>query len=268
VFETTELEPREIDSLATYEWLAGYTYTVVITGYPNTDPLVLSTEVGTETVSTVGTPSPEEYQLRVIHALPDVGPLAVEMNGSPIVSDLAAGTSTDYITLPLDSVELTIREVGTDEPLLSETFIPTDAIRSTLFIYGSRAEPHTQIARDTLFEIPTNASRLRLFHGAPLQPALVAVYQQPSTPDESGTPESTGPAIARPISESIGFGLASEAQDLPAGTYDLQILDHDSQIAVVTMPGVTFERGVFYELLVLPDASGQGVHPVVIPHYD
>jgi hypothetical protein len=264
IFETTDKEPSEIDSLPATEWLAGYTHTIVVTGYPNSDPLVLSTEVGTETETGTGTPSPSEYQLRVIHALFDVGPLTIEMNGNPIVTNLTPGTSTDYITLPIDSVELTVSEVGVGEPLLTESFVPEGLIRATLFIYGSRTDAYTQVARDLMFEIPINASRLRLFHGAPLQPALVALYTQPPAPDD----EDSATPVPQPISESISFGLASEEKDLPAGTYDLQIVDHDTRSAVVTLPGITLEKGTFYDLLVLPNADGQGARALLVPHYD
>lgn len=267
-FQTTESQPREVDILAEYEWFAGTTNTIVITGYPNTDPLVLSTEVGTEEEASEDTASPEEYQLRVIHALPDVGSLDIEMNGSPIARSLASGASTDYITLPIDSVELTFRETGAADPLLDETFTPPDAPLVTLFIYGSRDEVLIQIARDTLFEIPINVARLRVFHGAPLQPTLVVGYLEPPLVADDATQEVTEVTIDHPLSEAIPFGVPSEAKDFAPGTYELRFVDNDTQNPVFSMPDTTFEQGVFYDLLILPDSSGLGINPVLIPHFN
>jgi hypothetical protein len=54
---------------------------------------------------------------------------------------------------------------------------------------------------------------------------------------------------------------------IPAGTYDVRILENETAILVLMVEDATFEPGVFYDMIILPDASGLSVDPVLIPYF-
>jgi hypothetical protein len=60
--------------------------------------------------------------------------------------------------------------------------------------------------------------------------------------------------------------VVPDPQAIPAGTYAVQIVEKDTGTVVLTVPPVTFESGVFYDLLLLPDSSGLSLSPVLVPH--
>jgi hypothetical protein len=69
-----------------------------------------------------------------------------------------------------------------------------------------------------------------------------------------------------PLSSTAEFGLPSNPQDFPAGTYTVRILESGSTVVVMTLSSMTFEPGVLYDLLLPPDASGLSLNPVLIAH--
>jgi len=68
-----------------------------------------------------------------------------------------------------------------------------------------------------------------------------------------------------PLSPPVEFGLVPNPQAVPAGTYGVRIAEKATGSVVLTVPQITFESGIFYDLLLLPDASGLSLSPVLIP---
>ena len=69
-----------------------------------------------------------------------------------------------------------------------------------------------------------------------------------------------------PLAEPAQFGQPTNAYEFVAGTYTVRILEHDTSLLVLSVPEMTFEAGVAYDLLLLPDASGLSLNPVLIAH--
>ena len=68
------------------------------------------------------------------------------------------------------------------------------------------------------------------------------------------------------MSEPASFGLATAPQSVPAGTYDVRIIESQTAILVNTLRSVTFDDGASYDLVILPDASGLNVNALLVAH--
>jgi len=268
-FPTTEAEPRLIDTIETRDWATGTAYTIVLTGYPNTEPLVLETEVGVDaslTVDDVLEPDTSSFDttanthaVRVVNALSGSGPIDVEISGAVSWTAIAPGTGTAYQTVEDEQVALVIRNAGAEDTLLAQDMYWGDARQLTLFVFSSDEDIRAQAMTDSILEIPRGKTRLRLFHGVPDQPRLAVVPTTP--PPGEGTP-SFAPI---PLTDAVDYGQASDPADIQPGTFDLTVLDYDNNLTVATMQGVTLEERAFYDLVLVPDSSG-GVNPVLISH--
>jgi hypothetical protein len=283
-FQTTDgAEPRQVDVLSARDWPAGYAYTIVITGHPDTEPLVFKTEVGVDSTVMGGEGlivreegsedaglAAETFEMRLIHALPDTGAVDLEIDGVPIFEDVQPRTSTPYDILSTDSSVMVVRSSATGDKLLREDITWTGAPKLTLFVFKDETRIRYELATDERFEIPGGQARLRVLHAAPAKPTLQLTRQilPTATPAPSPEEEVTPlPPEEEALSEVAQFGFPTEPMVIPAGTYDVRILENETAILVLMVEDATFEPGVFYDMIILPDASGLSVDPVLIPYF-
>jgi hypothetical protein len=282
-------DQHEIDFLQERAWDSGYAYVIVVTGTADVEPLVLETEVGTATLAAGGAgssvtvptaPALATFQIRLVNALPEATPLDLLVNGTLIFESVQHATGTAYHTLPAEPKQVSVRATDSGATLIDDQIaLPSSSGPTplTLLVYRDHGDARYQIIADPAFMIPEGQALLRVIHLAPDRLTLIvtrltpptAVPETPGgTPEGAPTPSGEGlqPPGEEPLSPGVDFGVIPDPQAVPAGTYAVRIVEKNTGTVVLSVPQVTFESGVFYDLLLLPDASGLSLSPVFMPH--
>lgn len=275
-------EAEVVDFLSERDWQAGFAYTVIVTGYPNTEPLVLETEVGVgqsliaeEGLVTLEPPRlTPSMRVRLVNALPGLTPIDLEMDGEMIFQDVPRGTSTVYHAFDAPPASLIVRDSNSGIVLLDDVISSSGAGSLTLFVFRDENGVRYELAPDAPFNIPGGQALLRVFNAAYNKPDLQLTREDRSllaptalaTPDVAVTPQTSDSRTDLSMSEPASFGLATAPQSVPAGTYDVRIIESQTAILVNTLRSVTFDDGASYDLVILPDASGLNVNALLVAH--
>jgi hypothetical protein len=282
-FHTTDKDdPRQIDFLSERDWSAGHAYTIVITGYPNTEPLVLDTEVGTDQtyIGDTGVVALEQaqaapaFELRLINALPNARAISLDADGVTIFRDVQSTTTTTYHDFDAPPTRIVVHDALSGSVLLDEPVNWGGAPQITLFVFEDQSAVRYELSPDSQFDIGHSVARLRVMHLSPVKPTLQVMGLNISTPatpmpsEAGGEPSAASPTPVTliPLADPAQYGQPTNPYEFPAGTYTVQILEHDSSLLVLTVPEMTFEPDTAYDLLLLPDASGLSLNPVLIGH--
>jgi hypothetical protein len=225
-------------------------------------------------------PAPATFQVRLLNALPDATRLDLLVDGALIFDSVEQATGTVYHALPTQPKQITIRATDSGTTLIDDQVALPDStgpIPLTLLVYRDQGDIRYLIVSDPAFMIPRGQALLRVIHLAPDQPALILTrLNPPATPQPTaGTPEGTPEASAgaegdqppgdEPLTPPVEFSIVPDPQAIPAGTYGVRIVEKNTGSVVLTVPQITFESGVFYDLLLLPDSSGLSLSPVLVP---
>jgi hypothetical protein len=286
-------ERRIVDRLPAREWPPGYTYTIVITGYPQRSPLVLETNVGTtdtriveDDVVAIDGDEPDglTFQLQMINALTDgrrldllvereedaTGDAPPATDTTPIFTDIAPETATLYRTLSTQPGVMVLRDAATGDVLQRGTFTWEAGAQFTLYAYlDANGDVQLELALNIARTIPAGRAQVQVFNAAvlaspddapPETPELELLYDAPDLPSgavgDIGTPIADLPTIEQRLGPAARFGQPTDPDFVLPGTYEVRIAREDTEAIVVTVPQVTFEAGVAYDLLLLPDSGG------------
>ena len=180
-FHTTDKDdPRQIDFLSERSWSAGHAYTIVITGYPNTEPLVLDSEVATDqtyigdsgVVALAEGQDAPAFELRLINALPNARTISLDADGVTVFRDVQSTTSTTYHSFAIPPIKIVVRDALSAGVLLDEVINWGGAPQITLFVFEDQAAVRYELSPDSQFDIPHGGARLRVLHLSPIKPGL------------------------------------------------------------------------------------------------
>lgn len=259
------------------QWAAGHTYTLIATGDSSGRPLLLDAEAGTnDTVLsltgavTASDAGMEHYNLRVINARLDGGPVDVLLGDEAIAVSVQPGTASGYADVTRGTLALTVRDTASGGVLLENDYEPPiDVTEATLFVYDQGDAVQIVTASDNPYGPLDDQAWLRVFHANPNQPDLQLNGQGPTAvetgPNAVPTPEETPlpPEVA--LVGVARYGEPTTAEPVLAGTYRMHVLNAGTNFRIYTDPLVTLKAGVFYDLLILPDATGLSLQLVPIP---
>lgn len=237
-------------------------------------------------------PGARVFAIRLVNALADEAPVDLLADGALIFESVSPNTATAYHDLGAPPDHLEIRQSASGAVLLTEAVSLPPAPEGTyltLYIYRDRQTVRFEAATDRALLVPDGYAMLRVFHAAPEAPALRVVRAPTPTPSPTpspvppaspGAPTPTAPlpevsppageeeeAVRPPdiLLDSIDFGMIVDPALIPAETYELHIVERVSTREVGALM-VTLAPRTAYELLLLPDVSGQGVRAVLVTH--
>lgn len=289
VFETgSATAPREVGRLLERAWEAGFAYTVIVTGAPDTSAIVLATEVGTgETVLAVEGVVPLEgappalsgwgpgasvFAMRVVNALPDSTPLDFLADDALIFETIQAGTATAYHQFAAPPRRLAVRVAGSSLVLMDEEValpVVPEGTYLTAFVFRDGGTVHLLLASDSPLQIPDGYALVRVLHAVPNRPAL-RVERLESSPESalsvtpSGEPTSNSPTQAI-LADMVLFGQASDPVLTPAGTATVHVMERVSLDPAGDF-ALTFAPRTTYDLVLLPADIPPGVRAVLVAH--
>ena len=203
---------------------------------------------------TPGASAQENARVRVIHASPDAPNVDVYANGNEILSDVPYKTSSDYLSVPGGTYEVEVFAAGADpdaDDAVISASLPLEAGKAyTVVAVGELADIAGQVYEDDLSAAAAGEARVRIIHASPNAPAVdVAV--------------TGGPVLF----SNLSFPNASDAADVAAGSYDLEVRPAGSTDVALAVPGVAIEAGKYYTVLAVGLLNGDPaleVLPVVV----
>ena len=258
-----------VDMLSEREWQAGWAYIVVVTGYPNTEPLVLATEVGTgqsviaeEGVVTLEPPDlTQSVRIRLLNALPHLTPLDLEMDGEPIFQDVQRGTSTVYREFEIPPSSLVVRNSDTGSTYSTKRRHSRGRVPSRCSSSRMRTA-RASVVPDVPFNIPaaspncafsTRLTTSRIYRLVREERSLLP----PTLPPPCRvTPQRRPPVVLNCRCPTRRHSASRLPQAVPARTYDVQIIESQTAILVHTIRGATFESGASYDLVICQMPAG------------
>jgi hypothetical protein len=187
------------------------------------------------------TPDPGTAEIRVIHASPDAPAVDIYVAGSatPVITDLAYGDSSNYLSVDEGSYDFQIRAAGADassEPVYSTGALAlADGDRVTAIASGLLAGTGDQafrvLALPEAFAMPAADSAIvRIVHGSADAPTVAIDVGNDGTPEVAALDRyaDTGAAgVELPAGEALQIGIwagdplervtAFTTPELPAG---------------------------------------------------
>lgn len=186
------------------------------------------TSTGTETGTTTGTPTGvEQAGIRVLHLSPDAPAVDVFANETgPVVTGLEFPEGTDFLEVDAGTYDFQIAASG------------SNAAEAVLEVNGLELEAggfYTAVAYDELESISALALVEDFSEPAAGNIRVRAIHTAAGV-GEVDIWNVTDPENPAPLYENVGFGVAGEAADLPAGAYAIGFdVDADA------VPDLTFE---------------------------
>ncbi len=184
-------------------------------------------------------------QARFLHADTDGGEYEVHINGDEVLDEFSYGDESDWIDLDPGTVRLTITadRIGFNYVVFDAVY-PVAAgnsfnvIISDALVIGSAIDGS---------DIREGDGRVKVVHASADTPAVDIVV--------SGSDDA--------LATELGYGRSSEYVDVPAGSYDLDLLVSDSGEVALSVPGLTIDPGMVYDLVIMGTA-GNDDHPLTV----
>lgn len=185
-------------------------------------------------------------RLRLMNASPDVGSVAVVVDGKTLSSGVVFGTSSSYASVSSGSLDLQIDPASTTTPLIDESVNLASGSDSTVLLANFATSPSAIVLQDDNSAPTTGNAKLRIIHAAPsLTPADVYI-----------APDGTDINSVAPVISSMGFETASGYESLAAGTYRVWFTAPGQKFVFIDSGAVSLSAGQVRTLVGLNDASG------------
>lgn len=176
-----------------------------------------------------------DARVRITHASPDAPAVDIWVNGSPAVTNVAFGQSTDLIALPAGAYAVAVTPAGSTDP-------EADAVISTTLTLEAGAA-YDVVALGLLANITAGVYPLDLSPLADGNTRLGVIHASPDAPAVDIL--ANGSAII----EDLIFPESSGALDVPAGSYDVQVAVAASGAVALDLPGTALEAGQVYQVI-------------------
>jgi len=219
---------------------------------------------GAEVTPLAGEVSADGQSLvKIIHASPDAPAVDVYVDDTVAIEGVEFGAVSDTLTVPSGDRQIRVVPTGTDPEegsVIDEEIGFDEGNTYEVAVVGLLSEIEAKVYDVDLGAIDEEGqARVRVVHAAPGSDDIdVAV------------------AAGDNWFEGIGFGDASDHQDVEEGTYDLEIKtdtedDDDDKEVVLAASDVAIEAGMVYDLFVIGQAADESLqvlpvgYPTAVP---
>ncbi|HET9660979.1 MAG TPA: DUF4397 domain-containing protein [Thermomicrobiales bacterium] len=195
----------------------------------------LTTPVSTPCSTVLGSGTPGDACVRVIHASPDAPAVDIYVNGSKVVENLAYGAGTDFAPLPSgDDREIQIVPTGSsvDDAIFDTTVDLGPGKAYDVVAVGMADDIDAIVENVDLSAIPEGQARVRVMHAAPDVDGVDVVVTD-------------GPELFT----GVEFKDTTDYQVIDAGTYDIQVKQGDD--VLIRVQDLTLEAGQVYDILAI-----------------
>ncbi len=188
--------------------------------------------------------------VNVVHASPDAPAVDVWIDGQVALSGLEFGNFSGWVPLAAGEHQVQVTPAGQGpESAVIDTMVSVEAGEAYhVAATGTLAEIMPQVYPADLSSVADGNARVRVIHTAPDAPAVdVAV------------------AGGDVLISNLQFPNASDYLEVPGGTYDLEVRPAGTMDVALSLPGVTFEAGMVYDVFAIGQVSDGTLGVLVVP---
>jgi hypothetical protein len=181
-----------------------------------------------------------DASVRFILASPDAPAVDVLIDGGAIATNVPFGTVSEYVAIPAGGHQLQVVPTGSPaSSALIDTDVDFDEGGAYLIAAtGLLNDIESKVFDVNLDDTDNGQARIRTINL--------------STEDGSTDLYVTG---GDEITDDTGSGDASDYEDIDAGSYDLELREHDSDNVWVSLPGVSVKSGRAIDVLLLGQSA-------------
>jgi hypothetical protein len=188
--------------------------------------------------------------INVLHLSPDGPAVDVFLNGEIALENVAFGEFSGWVPVPAGEHQVQVVPTGemADAAVIDAMVTVEAGMAYHIAAVGMVAEIAPAIFQVNLSETTDAAGRIRVIHTSPDAPAVdVAV---------------TGGDV---LIENLEFPNASDALEVPAGTYDLEVRPTGTMDVALPLPGVELEGGMVYDVFAIGLVEDGSLTVLVVP---
>ena len=187
--------------------------------------------------------------INVVHVAPDAPNVDIYLDGEQAVTNLALGWYSGWLAVPAGEhrVQVTATGQAPDSAVIDASVVVEAGVAYQVAATGFLADIAPQVYPVDLTPLDEGSARVRVIHAVPDAPAVdVAV---------------TGGDV---LVAGLAFPDASEALEVPAGSYDLEVRPAGASDVVLPLPDTTFEAGTVYDVFAFGTLA-EGIYALVVP---
>jgi hypothetical protein len=186
-------------------------------------------------------------QLRVVHASPDAPNVDVLVDNTAALTNVAYKAASTYLQVPSGSRNLKVRATGTTTVVIDQTATLDQGSAYTVIATGRVASIAPLVLTDDQTNPAAGNVRVRLVHASPTA-GNVDIYVTGPTADIT---------TATPTLANVGFRVASNYLEVPAGTYRVRVTPAGTKTVAIDVNNVALTAGQV-RTAVAVDAPGGG----------
>ena len=186
-------------------------------------------------------------QLRVVHASPDAPNVDVLVDNTAALTNVPYKAASTYLEVPSGTRNLKVRATGTTTVVIDQTAALNQGSAYTVIATGRVASIAPLLLTDDQTNPAAGNVRLRLVHASPTA-GNVDIYVTAPTADIT---------TATPTLANVGFRVASNYLEVPAGTYRVRVAPAGTKTVAIDVNNVALTAGQV-RTAVAVDAPGGG----------
>jgi hypothetical protein len=268
--------PGTVELSGDLQLQAGTSYLYLITGQTDNKPVILSREVGVRD-ELASTESAIQSSARVRFINATTSAIDFSINHSPMISALPYAQASEFTSVTTLSASLSVSSNGValTEPL-DITF--EENTRYTIVAYTVGAETtRLLVIPDTGVILNSSTPHLRLINVSPeMGTGFSLAYSESTTETESEAtpaPAPEAPDLRRSIPfgvfrimSNVGSGDASNAILMPAGRFDISIIDTELLQIGATISGVPLNGNTHYDIVAYQEVGTARIRAFAVPY--
>lgn len=201
-------------------------------------------------VAALGIGAEGDACINVVHASPDAPAVDVYLDGAQALSGLEFGAISGWVAVPAGEHQVQVTPAGEEaSAAVIDAMVELEAGAAYhVAATGLVAEITPQIYQVNLGMLADDTARVRVIHTSPDAPAVDIAVK--------------GGDVLIPALE---FPNASDALDVPAGSYDLEVRPAGTMDVALDLPGVALESGMVYDVFAIGHVSDGSLTVLVVP---
>jgi hypothetical protein len=200
--------------------------------------------------TTLGIGAEGDACINVVHASPDAPAVDVYLDGAVALEGLGFGEFSGWVPVPAGDHQVQVTPAGeaADAAVIDAPVTVEAGMAYHVAATGTVAEIAPAIYPVDLSAPADGSARVRVIHASPDAPAVdVAV------------------AGGDVLIGDLSFPDASDALEVPAGTYDLEVRPAGTTDVALDLPGVELEAGMVYDVFAIGLLEDGSLTVLVVP---
>ncbi|MEP7291836.1 MAG: DUF4397 domain-containing protein [Chloroflexota bacterium] len=174
------------------------------------------------TLAQSGSEASSSSHVRFVHVIPGASAIDIYTDGQLTFSNIAYGSATNYINVPVGAHHLTVTQNGSDSAIWEQDIEPSANAALTL-VASSAANAAFQVYQDDLNPLTLGKARFTAIHTLSDVPAVDVIL-----------------ADGRPVIPGLQLDQPYGTLDLPAASYDLAVVPTGASVSDALLPAQPF----------------------------